>query len=190
MSFSVDFLAPKPIQDGADLSNQWARFKEEYELFLTAAEKAESDDKIKVALMLRCIGPRGSDIFKSFNFTGGKPKEVYEDVMEKFDAFCNRGTNKLVKRHQLLSTKQNTMTIDEYVTALHKIARECKLATMYDDFMLQALLLGINDDNLRRKLFDDAGGEDGLGLEQAIKKCRIAENSKNDMATIQSQFRF
>lgn len=187
MSFSIDFLAPKPIQDGADLSNQWTRFKEEFELFLTAAEKAESDDKIKVALMLRCIGPRGSDIFKSFNFSGGKSKDVYKDVIEKFDAFCNRGTNKLVKRHQLLSTKQNTMTIDEYVTALHKIARECKLATMYDDFMLQALLLGINDDNLRRKLFDDAGGEDGLSLEQAIKKCRIAESSKNDMATIQSE---
>ena len=46
MSISVDFLAPKPIQEGADLSNQWTRFKEEFELFLTAAEKSEADDKI------------------------------------------------------------------------------------------------------------------------------------------------
>ena len=187
MSISVDFLAPKPIQDGSDLSNQWTRFKEEFELFLTAAEKSDAEDKIKVAIMLRCIGPRGNDIFKSFTFTGGKAKDNFADVVEKFDAFCNRGTNKLVKRHQLLSTKQNLMTIDEYVTALHKIARECQLDAMYDDFMLQALLLGINDDQLRRKLFDDAGGDTGLALENAIKKCRIAENSKNDMAAIQSE---
>ena len=134
--------------------------------------------------MLRCIGPRGVNIFKSFTFTGEKSKDNYADVMAKFDAFCNRGTNKLVKRHQLLSAKQNTMAIDEYVTSLHNIARECQLDAMYDDFMLQALLLGINDDNLRRKLFDDAGGDNGLGLEQSIKKCRIAESSQRDMAAL------
>ena len=97
-----------------------------------------------------------------------------KDFIEKFDAICNRGSNKIVKRHQLLSTKQNTLTIDEYVTALHNISRESMLEGMYENFMLQAFLLSINDDKLRRKLFDDVGGDDGLGLEQAIKKCRIA----------------
>ena len=72
---SVDFLAPKPIQDGADLSSQWTRFREEFELFLTAAEKSDSDDKINVAIMLRYIGQRGTDIFKSFTFPGGKSKD-------------------------------------------------------------------------------------------------------------------
>jgi hypothetical protein len=96
MSISVDFLAPKPIQDGSDLSNQWTRFQEEFELFLTAAEKSDADDKIKVALLLRCIGPRGDDIFKSFKFDGNKSKDVYKDVVEKFDAFCKHWTNKLV----------------------------------------------------------------------------------------------
>ena len=62
--------------------------------------------------MLRCIGPRGNDIFKSFKFTGAKSKDNYGHVNEKFDAFCNRGTNITVKRHQLLSTKQGNMTID------------------------------------------------------------------------------
>ena len=60
------------------------------------------------------------------------------------------------------------------------------LEGMYEDFMLQALSLGINDDKLKRKLFDDAGGDDDLGLEQAIKKCRIVETTKNDMAEIQT----
>ena len=129
MSISVDFLAPKPIQDGSDLSNRWTRFNGQFDQFLTAAEKGDS------AIMLRCIVPRGNDIFKSFTFTGAKSKDKYDDVVEKFDAFCNRCTNKVVKRHQLLSTKPNTMSIDEYVTSLHKIACECQLATMYDDFM-------------------------------------------------------
>jgi len=63
--------------------------------------------------------------FKTFTFIDGKSKDVYPDVVEKFDAFCQRGTNKVIKRHQFLSTKQNTINIDEYVTSLQKIAREC-----------------------------------------------------------------
>ena len=89
--------------------------------------------------MLRCIGPHGVDIFKSFTFTGEQSKEVYADVVTKFDAFCNQGLNTLVKQHQILSTKQGILSIDEYVTALHIVARECQLDAMYDSFMLQAL---------------------------------------------------
>jgi hypothetical protein len=70
-----DFLAPKPIEDGSDLSDQWIRFHEEFNLYLTATEKSDKDDKIKVAILLRCIGPRGVDIFKSFSFTDGKSKD-------------------------------------------------------------------------------------------------------------------
>ena len=79
------------------------------------------------------------------------------------------------------------MTIDEYVTSLHNIACECQFDTMYDDFMLQALLLEINDDSLRQKLFDDAGDDSGIGLEQVIKKCGIAESSQRDMAALQAK---
>ena len=184
MSISVDFLAPKPIEDRSDLLTQWTRFKEEFELFLTAAEKADANDKIKVAILLRCIGPRGNDIFKSFTFTGGKSKDVYKDVVEKFDTFCTKTTNKIVKRHQLLSTKQGCQSIDEYITSLHKIAQDCSLGEMYDEFMIQALLLGINDERLRRKLFEES---EGLDLENAIKKCRIAEASSKDLKSIKCE---
>ena len=61
----------------------------------------------------------------------------------------------MTKRLQLLSTKQGCLSVDEYVTALHEIACEYSLDTMYDDFFLQALLLGINDEQVRRKLFED-----------------------------------
>jgi len=77
------------------------------------------------------------------------------------------------------------MNIDEYATSLHEIARECQLDTMYEDFVLQALLPDINNDQLRKELFDDTSGETGLRLEEAINKCRIAENLRNGMAAIQ-----
>lgn len=94
-----DFRVPKPIEDGADLSNQRARFLEEFELYLVATEKDRKDYKVKTALMLRCIGPKGVDICKSFTFTGSKSMDKYGNVIEKFQRFCLKTSSKVVKRH-------------------------------------------------------------------------------------------
>lgn len=92
---------------------------------------------MKVGILLRCIGPRGNDIFKSFTFEEGKSKDVYTDAIGKFESFCTKITNKIVKTHQLLSTRERLL-VDEYVTSLHKIARDRKLGQMYHEFVLQA----------------------------------------------------
>jgi len=184
MATAQDFLMPKLLQDGAELATQWSRFKEEFDYYLIAAEKSDKEDKIKIAILLRTIGPRGVDIFKSFKFGEGESKDVYKDVLGKFDNFCKKTSNKIIKRHQLLSTKQECLSIDEYVTNLHKIARECDLGDMYDDFFMQALLLGINDEQLRRKLFEES---ENIDLEKAIKKCKLAESSQHDMKAIKAE---
>ena len=67
------------------------------------------------------------------------------------------------------------MSIDEYVTSLQKIARDCSLGEMYEDFMMQALLLGISDERLRRKLFEES---ENLNLETAIKSVRFLKTRK------------
>ena len=46
------------------------------------------------------------------------------------------------------------MSIDEFLTALHKIAPDCDLGDMYDALVLQALLFGTESDRLRRRLFE------------------------------------
>ena len=83
---------------------------------------------------------------------------------------ATRELKNLVKKHQLLSAKQNTITIDEHIISLYNIACECQLNTMHDDFMFRALFLGINDANRQKKLSDNLDRGSGLGLEQAIKK--------------------
>lgn len=179
---SLDFLAPEPIRDG-DLPTQWKRFKKTFSQFLTATEKDTAEDKVKIAILLRCIGQRGNDIFESFKWQGGKSKTKYSDVIGQFDDFCQPRCNHVIKRHQLLSLKQGTQTIDEFVTALHKIARDCDLKAMYEAFVLQAFLLGIESDRLRRKLFEQS---ESVTLEQAISVCRAAEATTADLQSLKS----
>jgi len=166
MATAQDFLMPKRLQDGAELSTQWSCFKEEFHHYLIASEKSDKEDKIKIAILLRTIGPRGVDIFKSFEFGEGESKDVNKDVLRRFDNFCKKTSNKIIKRHQLLSTKQECLSINEYVTNLHRIARECDLGDMYNDFFMQALLLGIIDEQLQRKLFEES---ETIDLVKALK---------------------
>ena len=48
------------------------------------------------------------------------------------------------------------MTIDEYVSALHRIGRDCNLGgrDQYERMIIQASLLGIENDRVRRRLFE------------------------------------
>ena len=43
-----DFLVSKPIQYGADLSNEWLRFIDAFQLHLTATEKEVAVQGVKI----------------------------------------------------------------------------------------------------------------------------------------------
>ena len=130
------FLAPAPLTEGANLPEQWKRYIKTFGQFLRATEKANCDDGVKVALLLRTIGDRGNDIYDSFTYAAGESGQNYANVLAKFDSFCEPRTNTVVMRHQLLTLKQGHMSIDEFLTALHKIARDCDLGDMYDALVL------------------------------------------------------
>ena len=175
------FLAPAPLTEVANLPEQWKRYIKTFGQFLRATEKANCDDGVKVALLLRTIGDRGNDIYDSFTYAAGESDQNYANVLAKFESFCKPRTNTVVMRHQLLTLKQGHMSIDEFLTALHKIARDCDLGDMYNALVLQALLLGTESDRLRRRLFEQT---EPITLERAIAMCRISEAAAADMRTL------
>ena len=66
-------------------------------------------------------------------------------MVENFDQFYAPRVNVVALTHKLLTMKQGQMCVDEYVTALDNVARNCNLGSkeQYDRIMIQALLLGI-----------------------------------------------
>jgi len=60
----------------------------------------------------------------------------------------------VAKTHSLLTCKQGNRTIDKFLTELHTIAGLCDLKDMYNQLILQALILGIESDKIRKTLFD------------------------------------
>jgi len=84
----------------------------------------------------------------------------------------------VAKTHLLLTCKQGNRTIDEFLTELHIIAGLCDLKDMYNRLILQALILGIESDKIRKKLFDL------IDFDKAIELCRREEASAIDYKTM------
>lgn len=173
-------LVPQPLVDGAELPEQWKRFKRDFELFLIACEKGDAADGVKVALLLRTVGSRGNDIYDSFRWAQAADKTVYATVLTKFAEFCAPRVNTVAMTHKLLTTKQGRLTIDEFVTELHNIARSCDFDQMYDRMVLQALILGVESDRTRRRLFERCD----LRLVDALAICRSQESASRDLRVI------
>ena len=87
----------------------------------------------------------------------------------KTDQFCAPRVNVVALTHKLLAMKQGQMYTDEYVTALHNVARDYNLGSkeQYDCMMIQALLLGMESDRLRRHLFE----HQQFSLDEAVATC-------------------
>ena len=174
------FLAPEPISAGGNLPEKWKRYKRTFDLFLVATGRAEATDPVKVALLLRTIGIRGESIYESFTWTDQAHKQDFPRVVAKFEAFCTPRVNLVAQTHKLLTLRQGSMNIDEYVTELHSIARDCDLGEKYDRLMLHSLILGINSDRTRRRMFE----KEDLTLENAIKLCRAHETTTMDLKAV------
>ena len=174
-------LAPEPLKEGGNLPEKWKRFKRTFLQFLVATGRVDKTDPVKIALLLRTIGQRGNDIYESFTWETEAGKDKYDKVVENVDQFCAPRVNVVALTHKLLTMKQGQMSVDEYVTALHNVARDCNLGSkeQYDRMMIQALLLGVESDRVRRRLFDQQ-----LSLDEAVATCRAMEAARDDLKTL------
>ena len=169
------FLLPDSIPATGNLPEQWLRFKKQFGQFIDASDKTTANSKTKIAILLRCVGDKGNDIFENFAFPSENP--TFEEVIQKFDEFCKPRVSVFASRHQFLTMKQNGLSIDDYITALMKQVRECSFGELKDDMTLHALTLGLDEEKTRRRLFEAKH----LTLEKAIVLCRLSEDTEGEM---------
>lgn len=151
MASSYEFLAPKPLE-GVDLPAEWEVYLEDFTQFLCAIDKDTSDDKVKVALLLRTIGERGKDIYKTFTYADGKSKDKFDDVVQNFKDFCKPRRNLFNSRDYFLNCKQNHTSIDEYLTELRKRARYCDFGDQTETLILHTMVTGLDDNSMIAKI--------------------------------------
>ena len=146
-----------------------------------ATGRVDKTDPVKISLLLRTIWQRGNDIYESFTWETDADKDKCDKVVENFDQLCAPRVKVVPLTHKLLTMKQGQMYVDEYVTALHNVARDCNLGSkeQYDRMMIQTSLLGVESDRVRRRLFE----RQQFSLDEAVATCRAMAAASDDLKT-------
>ena len=105
----MDGLKP-PVELSFDgcISENWRRWKRAFQNYLLAINlvlepSVDGDEpagnaaiaKRQVAVMLHCAGEEAYEIFSQFDFDDEESADRLEDVLEKFESYCNPRRNLL-----------------------------------------------------------------------------------------------
>ena len=177
------FNPPKEISFEGNLSENWERWKKEFQFYLTATESNDKDEDVKTSRLLTTIGEKARDIYYTFTFAEEGDNMKLTPVMAKFDEYFNLKKNLPYTRFKFFTYNQASgQTIDEYVTELKSRSRHCEFGTLRDSLVRDRIVAGIQDAKVRERLLR----ETDLTLEKAMAICRAAEATKKQAEEIKT----
>ncbi|XP_077550596.1 uncharacterized protein LOC144163726 [Haemaphysalis longicornis] len=167
--------APPPLQLTGNLSEQWKRFKQKFELFLVATTTKEQprSEAAKAALLLSVAGDDALDVFNTFTFEAQECKEDYATVVSKFESYCSEVSNEVHERYVFRSRRQaDGEPFEKFVGDLKKQAGQCNFGDQRDSMIRDQIVFGTNNPKLREKMLR----EQQLTLGKAEEFCKVAES--------------
>ena len=145
--------ALKPLKLEGNLAENWRRWKQRYELFMTATEAGKKSAKIQSSMLLHLIGEDALEVFNTFEFGSEEDKEKPVEILKKFDEYCNPKRNLTVERHIFNSRMQYPgESIDKYITDLRLKVKTCEYGTMADEMIKDRIVVGVHSDIVRGRL--------------------------------------
>ena len=74
------FQPPGALNLSGNLSENWRRFKQQFQIYLIATGIDQKEDKIKASTVLRVIGPEALELFNTFTFQNQDDKEKLQPI--------------------------------------------------------------------------------------------------------------
>ena len=178
------FTPPEPLVFEGNLAEQWKKWKQELNFYLIATEKNDKSDAIKSSILLTCIGKKGREVYNTFTFATDHDKMKFTKIIEKMDEFCTPCKNITFSRYNFFTCRQREgESFDDFVTNLKKLSQDCEFGTLCDSLIRDVIIIGILDNRVRECLLR----EHDLTLENTIKHCKAAEETKQHAKMLQHQ---
>ena len=112
------FHKPSALSFDGNTSENWRRFKQQFQIYLVAPGSEDKDDTIKIAILLNFAGEDAIEVFNTFVFSDGDDKKL-DKVIEQFETYCNPRKNVVFERYQFWKiTQRESETVDQFVTRL------------------------------------------------------------------------
>jgi hypothetical protein len=134
------------LDNNANISEAWRRWKREFEFFLIATETDKKADNVKISTLLTCIGQRSREVYYNFIFDSNEDSMKYKKVIAQFDAhFCPK-SNITSQRFKFFNEKQpENQPIDDFINDLKTKAQECEFKELTESLIRDGIVCGISN---------------------------------------------
>ena len=142
-------LKPSALSFDGNTSENWRRFKQQFQIYLVASGSQDKDDTIKIAILLNFAGEDAIEVFNTLEFSEGDDKKL-DKVIEQFETYCNPRKNVVFERYQFCKIERKNReseTVDQFVTRVKKKVKSREY-TSVDDMVRDKFVFSIQD--LRR----------------------------------------
>ncbi|KAJ2941507.1 hypothetical protein O0L34_g14553 [Tuta absoluta] len=160
----------------------WKKWKRRFRRYLEAlrnslrsSESLDIDDNEAVKLLVHLLGENAEETFTIIERNSGWSLEAgLDETMERLNEHFRRmmGNNIYVRINFHRRMQTRGQTISDFIKAIKFLAGPCNFGDSYDVMMRDKMVIGINCDSTREKMF---AFEDILTFETA---CAIAFNEE------------
>ncbi|XP_039870493.1 uncharacterized protein LOC120723214 [Simochromis diagramma] len=157
-----------------NLSENWRRFRQRFELYLAATGGASKPPKVQSSLFLHVAGEEAVEVYNTFTFAENGDEHKLMKIMEKFEEYCNPKKNITYERYKFFTCVQGDMPISQYITELKLRAKSCEFGQLQESLIRDRVVCGITSDAMRERLLR----EDDITLEKVVQLCIAAETTK------------
>lgn len=121
---AMDKLEPPGVLSlTGNVAENWKKFKQRFDVYMTATGASEKGDKQKACIFLHVVGEEAVQVYNTFVFDDGDEYKL-KKILEKFEAYCTPKRNTTYERHKFFTRVQRSdETIDQYVTELRTMAK-------------------------------------------------------------------
>ena len=85
--------APETLVFEGNLAEQWDRWKQQFEQYITITESDKTEENTKTSIFVTCIWKQGLEIYNKFTFTDDNDKMKVKPLMDQFEAYCKPRKN-------------------------------------------------------------------------------------------------
>lgn len=163
---------PKPLVLSSDMKNSWTLWRQQFEFYAKATNLNEQPMSRQVAVFMTCIGLEALKIYNTFPLTAEQKNQleyVKAAFEEKFIPKINVRFNRFILNKIVQKEYDN---FEDFYKALQLQIKKCNYGVLHnDDLLIDRIVFGVNNDELRAKLFNI----ENLTLDKVVQICIDAE---------------
>ena len=171
------FHKPSALSLDGNTSENWRRFKLQFDIYLTASGKGNKADEVKIAILLNFSGEDAIEVFNTFQFAEGDENKL-DKVPEQFEQYCNPRKNVVFERYQFWQiTQKDFETVGQFVTRLKNKLKSFQYPSPVNDMLRDKIVFSIRDIQVKERLLRD----EKLTPKRVISMARSSEASKEQI---------